>query len=476
MGDWPYYDGEPVYDVAQKEDGSPLALQITDDGKLRTTATLTGDINVDTTSVDTNGLCGKISGGDFTTEYQAPTKILCGPFPNAHVLIADDVITVVQTDNAGVPKNTYSRDDATMTVVAGVLTVIGATFSVGDTFVVYTNIDRSYDTINLEKIDGADVDVGVGNAGLGTQRMVIADDDTNLSAIKTAIELLDDLQGALKSIDTDELITRITDSAGAEINPAKEDGNLASLLAALLAKVSAGNEVTHRSPQHFSATFTSSSTLTLAGAVPTITNNAQIVKIVQIKADNTSAVWTQGENCTLTHSGGVVSIHGVSPFVTGDDYAVCLSIMQHALDTTQDVIKGSEQSPAKEWYTDFEDYTTFAPDTVAYADGGVISAAGKTDINFAWSKTASDADNNYIKVIYLKTSGSAVDHQEVSIGSPVGGVTSVTSNIYEVDKAAGVNAMQFPTKGFPYMKICISKATDDGTDSTWTTYINKRWA
>lgn len=58
---------------------------------------------------------------------------------------------------------------------------------------------------------------------LSTEQEVI------LSALQTALEKIDDLQGALKSIDTDELITRITDSAGAEINPAKEDGNLATI-------------------------------------------------------------------------------------------------------------------------------------------------------------------------------------------------------------------------------------------------------
>jgi len=53
--------------------------------------------------------------------------------------------------------------------------------------------------------------------------------ETNSGDIKTAVEKIDDLQGALKSVDTDELISRITDSAGTEINPAKEDGNLATI-------------------------------------------------------------------------------------------------------------------------------------------------------------------------------------------------------------------------------------------------------
>ena len=53
--------------------------------------------------------------------------------------------------------------------------------------------------------------------------------ETNSGSIKTAVEKIDDLQAALKSVDTDELVCRLTDSAGTEINPAKEDGNLATI-------------------------------------------------------------------------------------------------------------------------------------------------------------------------------------------------------------------------------------------------------
>lgn len=63
----------------------------------------------------------------------------------------------------------------------------------------------------------------LGDIGAGSNIATLLDD------IKTATEKIDDLQGALKSVDSDELITRITDSAGTEINPAKEDGNLSTV-------------------------------------------------------------------------------------------------------------------------------------------------------------------------------------------------------------------------------------------------------
>jgi len=75
----------------------------------------------------------------------------------------------------------------------------------------------------------ASITGGTGVVAANTPRMTIATDDVNQAAAKTALEKIDDLQGALKSKDTDELISRITDSAGTEINPAKEDGNLATI-------------------------------------------------------------------------------------------------------------------------------------------------------------------------------------------------------------------------------------------------------
>ena len=53
--------------------------------------------------------------------------------------------------------------------------------------------------------------------------------ELNSGWIKTAVEKIDDLQGALKSVDTDELIVRLVTTGGVEINPAKEDGNLQTL-------------------------------------------------------------------------------------------------------------------------------------------------------------------------------------------------------------------------------------------------------
>jgi hypothetical protein len=51
-------------------------------------------------------------------------------------------------------------------------------------------VDGNYLNVN-QNIAGTDVDSNSGNKSAATQRIVIADDDTNLSAIKTSVQILD---------------------------------------------------------------------------------------------------------------------------------------------------------------------------------------------------------------------------------------------------------------------------------------------
>jgi hypothetical protein len=127
-------------------------LRVTSEGKLMTDATLSGDVNVDNTSLSTDGLVGKASGtnADFTTAYASGTTLTCSSLPGGVAAIkADDVVSIQQVATAGSVTNTYTRDDITL-VATGTdpttLTVTGATFAASDTFIVNTNIPRA--TIN----------------------------------------------------------------------------------------------------------------------------------------------------------------------------------------------------------------------------------------------------------------------------------------------------------------------------------------
>ena len=147
-----------------------------------------------------------------------------------------------------------------------------------------------------------------------------------------------------------------------------------------------------------------------------------------------------------------------------------------AFDITQSADKTLEQSPARDWYTDPIAYTAFAPDTVAYEEGGVISTKGFHTLNFAYAKTVSTQDNSYIKIIYLSISGATVDYQECYLGNPIAGVILPVKLVYELDKAVDAGSiLSFPTKGYPFMRIDVAKVTDTGTDAVFTTEINKVW-
>lgn len=121
-------------------------LQLDSEGKLKTTAAISGDVNVDSTSVDTSGLLGKASGtnSDFTTAYSSGTVINLSSLPSQiSSVTADDVTTIIQVSGTtGAVLNTYTRDDISLTSSGTVLAVTGATFNANDTFVVYTNIQR----------------------------------------------------------------------------------------------------------------------------------------------------------------------------------------------------------------------------------------------------------------------------------------------------------------------------------------------
>ena len=123
-------------------------LQLTADGSLRTTATISGDVNVDNTALSTTGYVGKASGtnADFTTAYAGATTITLSGLPSGVTSItADDVVSVQQIATDGSVTNTYTRDDITLTAAGTdptTLTVTGATFVATDTFVVHTNIGK----------------------------------------------------------------------------------------------------------------------------------------------------------------------------------------------------------------------------------------------------------------------------------------------------------------------------------------------
>jgi len=125
---------------------------------------------------------------DIIASLPAGTNAIGKLSANSGVDIGDvDVTTLPLTFNSGNKDATCQRvvvatDDINISAIKASLDSID------------NAVDGNYLNVN-QNIAGTDVDSNSGNKSAATQRIVIADDDTNLSAIKTAVELLDDCVG-----------------------------------------------------------------------------------------------------------------------------------------------------------------------------------------------------------------------------------------------------------------------------------------
>ena len=110
------------------------------------------DVNIDSNSLNTNGLIGKASGtnADFISAYASSTSITLSSLPSTISAVnADDIVSVVQIATDGSVTETYHRDDAIITASGTdptTLTITGAAFTATDSFVVYTNISKQTTT------------------------------------------------------------------------------------------------------------------------------------------------------------------------------------------------------------------------------------------------------------------------------------------------------------------------------------------
>ena len=125
---------------------------------------------------------------DIVASLPAGTNAIGKLSANSGVDIGDvDVTSLPLTFNSGNKDATCQRvvvatDDVNMSAIKSSLDSLD------------NAVDGNYLNVNAN-IAGTDVDSNSGNKSAATQRVVIADDDVNLSAIKTAVELLDDCIG-----------------------------------------------------------------------------------------------------------------------------------------------------------------------------------------------------------------------------------------------------------------------------------------
>jgi len=201
--------------------GGDGETRVTTSNPLPTDATLSGTVDVETIAVPGDCYIGKPSGGDFVTVYTSATTITCSGLPSDHTtLIDEDIVSIVQISSSGSIVETYVRKEAAMNVAANVITVTGASFSSGDTFVIYTNVASASGgggggDVNLTQIVGTATSVNAGNVDAGTQRVAIATDDVNLAAINTSTSASATDLAAIEVLNTD--IKTATESSATDL-------------------------------------------------------------------------------------------------------------------------------------------------------------------------------------------------------------------------------------------------------------------
>ena len=95
----------------------------------------------------------------------------------------------------------------------------------------------------------------------------------------------------------------------------------------------------YNSPVDFTAEYLSSNTLSIAALMGfTIQNDSQIAGVKVIHADKSSDIFANGSGgMTLTHSAGVITLTGATPFVVGDVYEVGINAQKKAYSDGQNL-------------------------------------------------------------------------------------------------------------------------------------------
>jgi hypothetical protein len=145
------------------------------------------------------------------------------------------------------------------------------------------------------------------------------------------------------------------------------------------------------SPEDFTATYTSSSTITLTGLLISVLSGVKVVYVKVLNtATNVATIYTNGSNgCSFGYSAGVITIYlnGVANAVltSNDSYEVGLNGQRKAYDSVGDLTKTAEQSPLSAKYVQdsLVDTTNIAAATNYYPSSTGMSMDGFSAISLS---------------------------------------------------------------------------------------------
>lgn len=227
------------------------------------------------------------------------------------------------------------------------------------------------------------------------------------------------------------------------------------------------------SPTDFTATYTSSSTLTLTGLPYTLTSGVQIVYVkVRNTSTNLTTTYVAGSNnYGFGYSAGVVTIYlngvAITALTTYDTYEVGINGQEKAYDPTVDVTKTIDQSPLSAKYViDSLVDTTNSSGTVYYPSSTGMSMDGYRSASF--SGKFIDADNTTTMTIEAlndedTTSGDWQDVTQCFNNDKAGVATSIGASI--VATSATTN-FAISREDFNYSYFRVKVVYGDATNTS----------
>lgn len=327
------------------------------------TSTSTGVVGTDISGAGASDWMDSDTGNGVVT-------LVRGGYPAGVTGFIDEDIEWVRQIATGGIAITYSREDAAMSITGHILTVTGATFLSTDTFVVLTNVSRD--------LGAEDIIRAFGNAYVGKPSN---GDFVTAYASATTIDFTVLPFDVIDIVDEDiEIVKQISTAGKVTKTYTRDDLNMSVTTNTLTVTgatfISTDTFIVYtnipRPSDIYSAgitpdykigswdgsvTYASSTTITLAGAYPTISYNSQVAYI-KFTDDtlHTGEIFRNGQNgVVIEHSGGVLTIVGAgTPFAATNDYEVGLSATPIAADLGQDTVKTSVKNQGYAHYTDVE--------------------------------------------------------------------------------------------------------------------------
>lgn len=224
----------------------------------------------------------------------------------------------------------------------------------------------------------------------------------------------------------------------------------------------------YTSPSDFTATYTSTTTLTLSGVPFTISDSSQLVYIRVIHSDNTSEVYTNGSGgVTMTVSSNVITIVGAgTPFASGDVYEVGINDQRKAYNPSTNSQMVSPLKNVWNQYTDPETLAEAQDLTDSYADFGVeIDMRGYNRLGVFIITDVNDSENVDLKVLGKHTSEGADKYEIDSIS---------TKTLWTTGATDAKLAYTFETDGaIPFLQLQAIAGTVGSTPGDLTIVITK---